>query len=116
MDPEAISKTMVGSSTVEPTPDEKKGRLLTHTIFKQFALRILFYEPTLYLKCIGKVSFEDLILSEEFTFEDVAHFILLFQKRLRIALLWLKDSVVEALTVIHGTAGTLANVGDPSEF
>lgn len=116
IDPDAMSKDMVESSTVKPTPAQKKGRLLTYTALKQFALRIVFYEPTLFMKSIGKVSFKDLILSDEFTFEDIALFFLLFQKRMGIALLWLKDSFLEALTVIRqGTHGTTANVGDTSE-
>ena len=88
--------------------------MVFHKIMQQYALRIIFYEPTLFMKSVGKVSLKDLILGDDFTLEDLALFSQLFSKKLGIALLWLKDSIIEALTMAH-RGSTAANVGNTSK-
>jgi hypothetical protein len=88
--------------------------MVFHKIMQQYALRIVFYEPTLFMKSVGKVSLKDLILGDDFTLEDLALFASLFIRRLGIALLWLKDSIIEALTMTQ-RGSTAANVGNPSK-
>lgn len=87
--------------------------MVSHKIMQQYALRIVFYEPTLFMKSVGKVSLKDLILGDDFTLEDLALFYQLFSRRLGIALLWLKDSIIEALTMTQ-RGSTAANVGNTS--
>ena len=62
------------------------------------------------MKAMGKVSFEDLLLSEDFSLEDITCFSPLF-KPMEFGIRWYKDAVVEALAIRD--AGTAANVGDP---
>ncbi|KAK7036699.1 hypothetical protein VNI00_011364 [Paramarasmius palmivorus] len=89
---------------------------IAHTALRQYAFRIIFYEPVLAIKAVDRVSFEDLILSSEFSLEDLARFFILFQKRLEIGLLWWKDSMMEALAVVHsGDRNRVANMGNPGE-
>ena len=88
--------------------------MVFHKIMQQYALRIIFYEPTLFMKSLGKVSLKDLILGDDFTLEDLALFGQLFSKKLGIALLWLKDSIIEALTMVDRRS-TAANVGNTSK-
>ena len=76
----------------------------------QYARRIVFHDPVLFMKAMGKVSFEDLLLSEDFSLEDITCFSPLF-KPMEFGIRWYKDAVVEALAIRD--AGTAANVGDP---
>jgi len=93
-----VSKSLVGDSL----DYVRRKAALGQIILQQYALRIIFYEPTLFMKSLGN-----------FTLEDMALFAQLFIKKLAIGLLWLKDSIFEALTMRHHDAfRTAANVGD----
>ena len=62
-------------------------------------------------KGLDKISFEDLLLDEDFfSREGAARFALVFMKRLEIGMLWWKDSVLEAIEM-ESRAGTVANMG-----
>lgn len=90
--------------------------MMIYRILVQYARRVIWHEPTLHLKALDKVSFKDLLLSDDFSVEDIGRFYLLFSKRLEIGLLWFKDAVMEALAMSRpGLGGTSANVGDPSQ-
>ncbi|KDR71431.1 hypothetical protein GALMADRAFT_143708 [Galerina marginata CBS 339.88] len=111
-DPEVLLQGYTETNPKASSGDISEVALLSQKILYQFALRIVFYEPTLFMKSIGKVSFKDMILSEDFTFEDLTRFVTLFEQRLGFPLLWLKDAVVEALVMTRqGPFGTAANVG-----
>ncbi|KAF8801176.1 hypothetical protein BYT27DRAFT_6800921 [Phlegmacium glaucopus] len=75
----------------------------------QYIRRIIFYDHILFMKALDKVSFEDLLLSENFSIEDIMNFLPLLGKPLEFGLRWYKDAVVEALAIRD--AGTAANVG-----
>ena len=85
-----------------------------HLIMQQYIRRILFHDSVLFMKALDKVSFEDLLLSEDFSIEDMKRIYQLLKKRLEIGLRWYKDAVVEALAIRD--AGTAANVGAPGMF
>jgi hypothetical protein len=99
---------------VDSPESSRQISMLQHT-FLQYARRCIFHEPVLSLKALDKVSFKDLFLDEDFSVEDAALFIRLFEMRLGFGLLWWKDSVREAMA-IASPVGTAANVGDPSEY
>lgn len=77
----------------------------------QYIRRIVFHDPVLFMKAQGKVSFEDLLLSEDFSLEDIVNFFPLLNSPLAFGMRWYKDAVVEALAIRD--AGTAANVGAP---
>lgn len=84
----------------------------------QYARRAILHEPVLSLKAMGKVSFKDLILDDDFSMEDAARFCIMLMQRMALGLLWYKDSLVEALAILpcNGEIGSTANVGNPSEL
>ncbi|KAG1722902.1 hypothetical protein EDB19DRAFT_1954289 [Suillus lakei] len=88
----------------------KTASSVMQNILQQYARRIIFHEPDLFFKSLDKVSFTDLVLDDDFSNEDVAKFILLFQARLDFGLVWFKDAVLDALVMSKG--GTTANLGD----
>ena len=91
-------------------PNDNTGTAkLAFLIHQQFALRIIFYEPTLFMKSLEKVSLKDLILSDDFTLEDAVRFFDLWKQMMGFALKWCKDAVIDALAIVHH--GTAANVG-----
>ncbi|KAG8216313.1 hypothetical protein J3R82DRAFT_6380 [Butyriboletus roseoflavus] len=95
-----------------PQPKTKSDMALLEKhffIYQQFARRIIFHEPSLFMKSLARVSFKDLILSDDFSIEDLARFLKLFSEPLGFPLRWFKDAVLDALAISrHGTA---ANVG-----
>ena len=103
-----VSKSLDGGAS-----DYARSKtLLVHQILQQYALRIIFYEPTLFMKSVGRVSLKDFLLCDDLTLEDIGLFFQLFSKKLELGLLWLKDSILEALTMTrHGSFGTAANIG-----
>jgi hypothetical protein len=91
---------------------------IMHNIALQYARRILFNDPALSLKAVDKVSFKDLILDDDFSFEDLIKFDHIWEMRMGFGLVWWKDSTLEALAMLpsNGERSNAANVGDPSEF
>jgi hypothetical protein len=100
-------------------PDAQRALSITQYTLQQYGRRILFHDPVLSLKAIGKVSFKDLLLDSDFSTEDLARFKILWQKRLGIGLLWWKDATLEALAMSGGderqATANAANIGDPSK-
>lgn len=102
--------------------DEHSDRQVTirHSITLQYARRILFYEPVLWLKALNKVSFKDLIFDDDFSIEDAERFSTLLGKRMEFELIWWKDATLEALDMaaksVGGKPGNAANTGDFREF
>ncbi|KAJ3924362.1 MAG: hypothetical protein NXY57DRAFT_970074 [Lentinula lateritia] len=79
----------------------------------QYLRRIVLHEPVLSLKATNKVSFKDLNLDEEFRPEDVERIGVLLGKQMQIGLLWWKDSLIEAMSIIRNKLkGTAVNVGE----
>lgn len=91
---------------------------ISHNIALQYSRRVLFNDPVLSLKAHDKVSFKDLILDDDFSFEDVVNFVRIWEMRMEFGLVWWKDSTLEALAMLlsNGKHSNAANVGDPSEF
>ncbi len=111
MDPECRQiKQLLSFSDDTDLNDTVKIVFLIH---QQYALRIVFYEPTLFMKSLEKVSLKDLILSDDFTIEDAVRFYDLWQRMTGFTLKWYKDAVVDALAIFHH--GTAANVGSVSK-
>jgi hypothetical protein len=91
-------------------PSFKTSSSIFQNILQQYARRIIFHEPSLFFKSLDKVSFKDLILSDDFSNEDAVRFALMFEKKLGFGLVWLKDAVLDALVTSKG--GIVANIGE----
>ncbi|KAG8216307.1 hypothetical protein J3R82DRAFT_6373 [Butyriboletus roseoflavus] len=100
----------------QPKTGHSKAVLERHFfIYQQFARRIIFHEPSLFMKSLEKVSFKDLILSDDFSMEDIARFLHLFMDPLAFPLKWFKDAVLDALAMSrHGTAANVGSVENRS--
>ena len=112
---------MLGSIPAEHVQQPGIDRLSTimHNTALQYARRILFNDPVLFLKAVDKVSFKDLILDEDFSLEDLVKFDHIWEKRMGFGIVWWKDSILEALAMLPSNgehSSNAANVGDPSEF
>lgn len=82
-------------------------------IHQQFARRIILHQPALFMKSLGKVSFKDLVLSDDFSVEDLATFGGLFIGPTEFPLGWFKDAVLDALAISrHGTAANVGSLGE----
>ncbi|THU79467.1 hypothetical protein K435DRAFT_845454 [Dendrothele bispora CBS 962.96] len=94
----------------------RRERDIGRILMRQFARRIIFYDPILFSKATDKVSFEDLFSHPDFTLDDVFRFEHLYSKRLGFGLLWFRDSLMEACAMapsLDGKDGTnLANFGN----
>ncbi|KAF9471800.1 hypothetical protein BDN70DRAFT_998483 [Pholiota conissans] len=111
LDPETVAITVAKlTNKNREDPQVRHEAAITLKVMQQYALRIIFYEPVLYAKAEGKVSLKDLILSDDFSMEDMIRFSILFGEQLGFGLLWMKDSVIEALSVLRGAI--VANIGD----
>ncbi|KAJ3861324.1 hypothetical protein EV359DRAFT_84438 [Lentinula novae-zelandiae] len=106
---------IVNESLDQELNDKTKSQsLLRYHTWAHYIRRIVLHEPVLSLKATNKVSFKDLLLDEEFTAEDVEWIGVLLGKQMQIGLLWCKDSLIEAMSIIRNKLkGTAANVGDP---
>ncbi|KAG9311911.1 hypothetical protein JVU11DRAFT_8172 [Chiua virens] len=78
-------------------------------VYQQLARRIIFYDPSLFMNSLDKVSFEDFILSDDLSMEDLVRFSDMFFHPMDFPLNWVKDAVSDAL-VMSGH-GTVANIG-----
>lgn len=97
-------------------PQLRRDSIAALKTMQQYALRIIFYDPVLFAKAEEKVSMKDLVLSDDFSMDDMVRFVVLLEAKLGFGLLWMKDSVVEALTISSADlSGNVANVGDPSK-
>jgi len=112
------SSTVGGDSRSSFHADEiRHSALVAHRIYQQYARRIVFHEPTLFMKALGKVSFKDFIMSDDFDMVDAARFAGLFSESLGFGLLWFKDAVQEGLVASRPRAsGAEANLGDRGEL
>lgn len=82
-------------------------------IYQQFVRRVIFHEPSLFMKAMEKVSFKDLILSDDYSIEDMVRFMELFLRPLEFPLKWFKDAVLDALAMSrHGTAANVGSLGE----
>ncbi|KAF8555603.1 hypothetical protein OG21DRAFT_1438531 [Imleria badia] len=96
-----------------PETEYDKSRLEKQFfVYQQFSRRIIFHEPALFMKSLGKVSLKDLILSDDFSVEDLVRFLSLFSRPMEFPLMWFKDAVLDALAISrHGTAANVGSVG-----
>jgi len=79
--------------------------------------RIVFYDTTLFLTAIDKVSFEDFLLSDDFSLEDgfKIHMMTLPEFPLALGFMWMKDAVIETLFMVKSELlDNAANVGNLS--
>ena len=111
MDPECRQIKQLLS--LEDNADLNDTVKIVFLIHQQYALRVVFYEPTLFMKSLEKVSLKDLILNDDFTIEDAVRFYDLWRGMMGFGLKWCKDAVVDALAIFH--RGTAANVGSVSK-
>ncbi|KAF8429445.1 hypothetical protein L210DRAFT_3508516 [Boletus edulis BED1] len=114
IDFESFLNISQGESNARPESEHEKSMLEKQFfIYQQFARRIIFHEPTLFMKSLGKVSFKDLILSDDFSMEDLTKFLDLFLRPMEFPLKWFKDAVLDALAISrHGTAANIGSVED----
>ena len=80
----------------------------------QYARRIIFYEPTLFIRSMDKVSFRDFFLSDDLDIEDCSSFMELFLRPDELPLPWFKDSIYEGLHMMQQSEPKYgaANIGD----
>ncbi|KAI6113508.1 hypothetical protein EV401DRAFT_2074373 [Pisolithus croceorrhizus] len=65
--------------------------------YQQIARRIIFHEPTLFMKSLDKTSLDDFFQSSDFDVEDAIRLIDLFTELMGFTLKWCKDAVADAL-------------------
>ncbi|KAJ7155155.1 hypothetical protein C8R46DRAFT_1227108 [Mycena filopes] len=92
------------------TAEEKKIRALHDKAWAQYFRRMVFHDPQLFARSLGKVSFKDLVLDDEFTFDDLLRIQVLMGQRLTFGLTWWKDCLTEAI-FIRDCAEASANMG-----
>lgn len=110
IDLESFVDTCVENANLQPRTESTETVLeMRLFIWQQFARRIIFHEPTLFMKSLDRVSLKVLILSDDFSMEDFARFLDLFFGAMGFSLKWLKDAVLDALAISHH--GTAANGG-----
>ncbi|KAF6740828.1 hypothetical protein DFP72DRAFT_1057073 [Ephemerocybe angulata] len=82
----------------------------------QYARRVVFHHPVLFAKSLDKVTFRDMILSDDFDFEDAIQFAKLFVRVDEFPLPWMKDAMFEALEMMKRPNPELAtaNIGNVS--
>ena len=111
-----------GGDPTEPETDLTRYMGMLHYLtLCQYARRIFFYDPILFANSLDKVSFRDMVLSEDFSIEDAARFTLLFGQVDGFPLPWMKDSFYEALEMMkrakkgppEHAAANLGKVGTP---
>ena len=118
---------LLGCDGVVNEDDPEKDELRRHygpelpmvqAINRQFIRRIVFYDPALFLKAIDKVSFEDFLLGADFSLEDgFKIYKMTLQFSLGFGLMWMKDAVIEALSMAKsGLLDNAANVGNLSTY
>ncbi|KAG9311916.1 hypothetical protein JVU11DRAFT_8177 [Chiua virens] len=97
--------------SLEPQKTESMKALLEKEFFthQQFARRIIFYEPSLFVESLEKTSLEDFFLSDDLSIENLARFLDMFLQPMGFPLKWFKDAVLDALAMSHH--GTVANAG-----
>ncbi|KAF5334781.1 hypothetical protein D9611_012915 [Ephemerocybe angulata] len=80
----------------------------------QYARRVVFHHPVLFAKSLDKVTFRDMILSDDFDLEDATHFAQLFVRVDEFPLPWMKDAMFEALEMMKhpNPESGAANLGD----
>ncbi|KAL0954387.1 hypothetical protein HGRIS_003371 [Hohenbuehelia grisea] len=101
--------TPVGSASNFPN---RYQDIMFHA-FTQYARRIVFYDPGLFIKAIGKISLKDMVMDPEFTMEDASNFAILCLRYKGIGLLWFKDAIIEAIEILSAAnpQRNTANVG-----
>ncbi|KAJ4466963.1 hypothetical protein C8R41DRAFT_925929 [Lentinula lateritia] len=113
MELRAIKARLFESLGQELNDKTKSQSLPGYHTRAQYLRRIVLHEPVLSLKAPNKVLFKDLNLDEEFTPEDVERIGVLLGKQMQLGLLWWKDSLIEAMSIIRNKLkGTAANVGE----
>ncbi|KAF5365208.1 hypothetical protein D9758_005462 [Tetrapyrgos nigripes] len=91
----------------------KRIALIRQKVLEQYGRRIIFYDPTLSFKAIGKVSFKDYFLHPDFSLDDLERFLHYYYNRVGFGLLWYKNAVMEALASLpsQDKSKNLANLG-----
>lgn len=75
----------------------------------------MFHDSDFFFKTFNKVSFQDLMLDDDFSIEDAFKFVFLFERnKLGFGLTWFKDAVLDALMMSKG--GDIANFGGLSKW
>ena len=114
IDFESFDNTSVERANFQPKAESIEAVLEMRVfIYQQFARRIIFHEPTLFMKSLDRVSLRELILGDDFSMEDLARFLGLFLRPMGFPLKWFKYAVLDALAISHH--GTAVNVGSAGE-
>ena len=69
-------------------------------IYQQFARRIIFHRPPLFMRSFEVVSLRDYIFND-LPIEDLARFLDPFLRPMEYPLMWLKDAILDTLVVLH---------------
>jgi hypothetical protein len=97
---ESFADVIVADS-LQPEIESSKAMLeKLFLIYQQFARRIIFHQPTLFMKSLEVVSLRDFIL-DDFPVEHLARFLDQFLRPLEYSLMSLKDAILDALAVLR---------------
>ncbi|KAG1789732.1 uncharacterized protein HD556DRAFT_1243442 [Suillus plorans] len=112
-DPDLFTRLRREADPDDSDPTFEPDPTVLHNIFQQYARRIMFHDSDFFFKTFDKVSFQDLMLDDDFSIEDAFKFVFLFERnKLGFGLTWFKDAVVDALMMSKG--GDVANFGSLS--
>jgi hypothetical protein len=115
-DPGLIARLLRGADPDNADPTFGDNPSLLHNILQQYARRIMYHDSDFFFKTLDKVSFQDLILDDDFSIEDAYKFGSLFiRQKLGFGLMWFKDAVLDALEMSKEN-GNVANFGTLSKW
>ncbi|KAG2744882.1 hypothetical protein P692DRAFT_201841408 [Suillus brevipes Sb2] len=100
-DPGLIAHLLRGADSDDSEPTFGVDPSVLHNIFQQYARQIMFHESDFFFRTLDKVSFQDLILDDDFSSKTHANSCL--------GLMWFKDAVLDALEM--SKRGHVANFG-----
>ncbi|KAI6104885.1 hypothetical protein EDD16DRAFT_1492213 [Pisolithus croceorrhizus] len=83
--------------------------------YQQIARRIIFHEPTLFMKSLDKTSLDDFFQSSDFDVEDAIRLIDLFTELMGFTLKWCKDAVADALILSREDSEDTAAVNNTED-
>ncbi|KAG2744884.1 hypothetical protein P692DRAFT_201105309, partial [Suillus brevipes Sb2] len=110
-DPDLFARLRDEADPDDSDPTFVPDPSVLHNIVQQYARRIMYHDSDFFIKTLDKVSFQDLILDDDFSIEDAFKFVSLFGRhQLAFGLMWFKDAVLDALEMSK-ERGNVANFG-----
>jgi hypothetical protein len=116
LEPEGLHRLNASVGIVEETEEARYTARIVQLTACQYLRRAVFYDDALYYKILDKVSFKDWFLSPDFEIEDGLALAIHFRGMNAFGLLWVKDSVYEAIEIVRRQDESItAQLGDIGE-